>query len=1045
MHSFLVDCVSAIEAEIAFIEKDGGKQSYDLVSGQREVKSTGALYIFLLADALRLPEDASGSLRVEGTDVSATVVSQEGSRVWLLLESVGALPAYIPTAKLVVNETELLTRLKEKIEELSATRKFGLGPKVFGKEPARVGYQAPPSLDSRIAGQTATALSQCIGSEVTFLWGPPGTGKTFTIAALVACLAELGETVLVTSHTHAAVEQALWALLEPPANEREAGYLHGSNLIEAGRILKVGVPKSEKIPPKVCLEKYLDEMAQERAEKISILEQESDRVAAGLDPITEQLATWAALAEVQGAWTAAVDRYEKARTEVERQQEARSAARLSYRNAQTAVEQARQSFFLGRSGRVQKARDHEERFRVLLQEAERATGAADAAAIKLHQVAMKARDAVAAAGARTEGLSPPAALEEALASDHQRLNDLRAEIHAIKLSGAASANDLVGNAVAVFATLSKLYRDRNLINDQTWDTVIIDEASMAMLPLIAYAAARASRRVIVVGDMYQLPPIVRSDRLGAGRLLGTDIFELRGITKAIDTGENVDQLAKLMIQRRMHPEIASLSRQLIEGYRELQDDTALSTRTRPEMTSALGTNAPLVAVDISRFNAWSGKLPESLSRFNFVSGQVAVELASLYAARVAAPDANEPPRIGIVTPYAAQRRFLSKLIQALQLERWVVAGTVHTFQGNECDVIIFDSVLGEPHWTARFTNPANLPEVRRDLNVAVTRTRHQFVFVGDQRWLKRNAKAGSGFGKLWSALQTNADHLDAAKLVGDGFRARVAKSVSDARGWDVSQAGNAKLFTEKDFYPAFANDLRAARDRVVLYTPYIGKTRWPEVEPCVAELRERRIDVYLLHKPLTDAAWREGDPEFGRTVFKRLQEIGVCLVPMSGVHAKTIVVDGEIVYEGSLNWASQVASYEHMWRFESKDMADVIERMLQLKPIVAAFGGEASGSKCPNCGGPLVVVNQAGANRGFGTRDLQPVKLGCLSHETDRSRCPSGYLRRVDARAPFLKPPTCPQGNGMQLVLSRNGKPWSWKCSHGSCRPIRWAKGDCQR
>lgn len=621
----------------------------------------------------------------------------------------------------------------------------------------------------------------------------------------------------------------------------------------------------------------------------------------------------------------------------------------------------------------------------------------------------------------TDGLPPEDELEIEIRSCTGRADELRAEIQALKASGDDDAKELVRNAIAIFATLTKLYRDRNLINDLKWDTVIIDEASMAMPPLVAYASSKATKRVVIVGDMYQLPPVVHSN----DSLLGRDIFELRRITGAIDRSERFDQLARLMTQRRMHPDIASVSRRLIDGYRDLEDSIDVTTRPVPCAIGALGTRAPLVTVDLSKLNPWSGKLPGSLSRFNFISAQVAVELASLYAAELAKPNEKDPPRIGIVTPYAAQRRFLNKLIQSLKLERWVAAGTVHTFQGDECDVIIFDSVLGEPHWTARFTNPNGFKDVRRDLNVAVTRARHQFVFVGDAVWLKKNARPGSGFGRLWGFLEEKAEHLD-------------------TKGWDISQAGKSALFTEKDFYAAFTGDLMAAKQRVILYTPFIGKNRWPQVEPYITLLCERRVEVYLLHKPLSDPEWRKGDIEFGRTVFRSLKKAGVHLVPMSGVHAKTIVIDSQIVYEGSLNWASQVASYEHMWRFDSKDMALLIERMLQLTPIVEAFGGESTKSECPNCHGALVVVNQREKqNRGFSGPDLQPVKLGCLNHEEDPQRCPAGYLRRVNGRAPFLNPPTCSRGARMTVNYSQAGHPWDWRCSHTGCRHIRWAKGDC--
>lgn len=32
----------------------------------------------------------------------------------------------------------------------------------------------------------------------------------------------------------------------------------------------------------------------------------------------------------------------------------------------------------------------------------------------------------------------------------------------------------------------------------------------------------------------------------------------------------------------------------------------------------------------------------------------------------------------------------------------------------------------------------------------------------------------------------------------------------------------------------------------------------------------------------------------------------------------------------------------------------------------------------------------------------------------------------------------------MTLEYTKNGKPWSWKCGHATCRPIRWRRGDVQ-
>jgi AAA domain len=217
-NELLSQFLTAIDFEIALIEKETRDQSYELLSGQKDERATGSLFVFLLADPLRLPEDAAGTLKIEGRDVRAMVVAQEGNRIWLVVESLEPLPDYLPSARLVLNETDLLRKLKEKVEELR-TGSLGIAKQVFGEIAPAVGRsEVPESVGARLSDDASrNNLAQMLGSSVTYLWGPPGTGKTFSIAALVAASIALDETVLVTSHTHAAVEQALWALIEPPS------------------------------------------------------------------------------------------------------------------------------------------------------------------------------------------------------------------------------------------------------------------------------------------------------------------------------------------------------------------------------------------------------------------------------------------------------------------------------------------------------------------------------------------------------------------------------------------------------------------------------------------------------------------------------------------------------------------------------------------------------------------------------------------------------------------------------------------------------------
>jgi len=88
--------------------------------------------------------------------------------------------------------------------------------------------------------------------------------------------------------------------------------------------------------------------------------------------------------------------------------------------------------------------------------------------------------------------------------------------------------------------------------------------------------------------------------------------------------------------------------------------------------------------------------------------------------------ARLPPEatVGVVTPYRAQQELISKLCEATNAR----VGTVHTFQGGECDAMVLSIVGGRDmpdsglRWLQR---QANL------WNVAITRARSHLIVVGD--------------------------------------------------------------------------------------------------------------------------------------------------------------------------------------------------------------------------------------------------------------------------------------------------------------------------
>lgn len=130
----------------------------------------------------------------------------------------------------------------------------------------------------------------------------------------------------------------------------------------------------------------------------------------------------------------------------------------------------------------------------------------------------------------------------------KELNEIRRELR-------AAESQCVRNAKFVATTVSKAIVDKEIRNG-AFDVVIFDEASMATIPQIAYAAKLARKNFVCMGDFRQLPPIVQSSKESP---LNADIFQYCGITQAVDQGSNHKWLCLLDTQYRMHPEIADFA------------------------------------------------------------------------------------------------------------------------------------------------------------------------------------------------------------------------------------------------------------------------------------------------------------------------------------------------------------------------------------------------------------------------------------------------------------------------------------------------------
>lgn len=233
----LAEFRDALTQELEAARRTSANSAAILVNGRRIARAGSTYqYVFDLENVLNAPGDAPGDLRVgAGPLREVTIISVEGLSLTL---SVGEdLGPYVPYARLEQNLTQLMRKLIERLESLR-DQENQFGDKIIGQT-APDGETLKIS-DPDLNRQQLEAVGAVLGRDTTFIWGPPGTGKTRTIGSIAAHLIANTQSVLVVSHTNTAVDQALLQIAALMRREEPES-------ISEGRLLRVGEPRDRRV------------------------------------------------------------------------------------------------------------------------------------------------------------------------------------------------------------------------------------------------------------------------------------------------------------------------------------------------------------------------------------------------------------------------------------------------------------------------------------------------------------------------------------------------------------------------------------------------------------------------------------------------------------------------------------------------------------------------------------------------------------------------------------------------------------------------------
>lgn len=241
-----------------------------------------------------------------------------------------------------------------------------------------------------------------------------------------------------------------------------------------------------------------------------------------------------------------------------------------------------------------------------------------------------------------------------------------------------------------------------------FDMTVIDEASQCNVAVSLVPVLRG-RKLMLVGDPQQLNPVILLDELTNRKLRRkyhvADEYDYRAnsIYKTFLACDAVSDEVLLRNHYRCNREIIGFNNKKYYNSK-LQ---ILSQSSEPH---------PLVYLDV----------PGGQTGMKNTSPAEVEEILQ-YARQ------NEDKSIAVITPFVNQRMLLEERIQEEKLDN-LVCGTVHAFQGDEKDVILFSTALTGQTTDSTYQWLKNNKEL---INVATSRAKDKLILLANGKELER--------------------------------------------------------------------------------------------------------------------------------------------------------------------------------------------------------------------------------------------------------------------------------------------------------------------
>ncbi|MER0241727.1 AAA domain-containing protein [Streptomyces sp. HSW2009] len=925
----VTELLAAVRAEILAERRgDGGDTHKVSLSGGRRISVAGGRFEYLFA-CRKWNEALDGApVLVRESQARGLWAEAEASRMPDGTVRLIATEDYGPSVRNIQIRRDdsaglatLASRLESAGEAGSSVRVDSAGW-IVGRGAPQIARDSNPGRwvsnwqTLKLNSRQRLAIEQALASQILFLWGPPGTGKTDVVGHVVEGNFRQGLNVLFLAPTKVAVDQALERICDLLA--AQDGFAEG--LVQRAGDIEVASLRerygayvdTSQITTRVSaqLDEALSQASQSLKNKQALITLHDDMAS-----LEERLAT-----ARQGQTIA--KQHSRAHDEAILRAEAQ-AAELRLKIAQLGTP----SGLFAKRRENQLAALHAEldrtdrELRLARQQGADVRRSEREVAYEIEELTGR----TAAARQRLSGVPARPVLAHQAEAEQRRLETLDQQRRKIQ-------DTVRGRCRVMGATVAKAVQSRKLLDRV--DVVVIDEAGMVDLPSAWLAAGLAGKRVVVAGDFRQLPAVTKGEgdrkareeeRAHSRQWASRDAFHAAGLVSASGAVIQDPRLVSLDTQYRMREPICAVVNAV--AY----PDAPLRTG-RGDM-SRIPAN-PLVDATVLLIDTSKQRIAGPDKKANTVNEAVVHELVRGLQFEQVLPGrkwhAAEVPqgerasdRLAVIAPYRAQVKALQGSLKYRFGEEYEgLVDTIHRFQGSQRPIVVFDTAVGAGKDPGFFYQGTGLSSSTcRLLNVALSRAQDHLIVVADLEHLRTHLPPHSEARVMLDHLENHAQVMSADQLV----PIRDAAQLSSLSAEELERPA---FFPADEVYKAVEWDIARAASSIELYCPFLDPrpvSKW-------SALLGQRVSEGVRVVIYTRAAEEQRDTTAADRHQQRIDELrGVgCEVDFrERMHEKVLILDRTVLWHGSLNLLANTGPTDLMMRFTDPASCERVSHVVE--------------------------------------------------------------------------------------------------------------------